>query len=138
MPKGFFDLLEDKIRGFLSHFPIPYAFVGAIGVVLFWRGVWHTADYLMLQFRYINIPVSTIDLSNELWWDGPLSILVGSVMLLMTGLFVSNFLGNEIIISGLRGEKKISEKTKTELETELNAISDIKEELDEVAKKLKQ
>lgn len=135
MKKGFFDLLEDKIRGFLSHFPVPYAFIGAVGVVLFWRGVWHTADYMMLQFRYINIPASTIDLSNELWWDGPLSILVGTVILLMAGLFVSNFIGNEIIISGMRGEKKISEKTEKELEIEASAIGDIKDELDEVSKK---
>ena len=40
----FFDKLEDKIRGRLSHHPIFYALVGGIGVVLFWRGVWHTAD----------------------------------------------------------------------------------------------
>ncbi len=137
MKKGFFDLLEDKVRGFLSHFPIPYAFIGAVGIVLFWRGVWHTADYLMLTWQANHLVGSTIDLSNELWWDGPLSILAGTVILLIIGLFVSNFLGNEIIISGLRGEKKISEKTETELQSEVNAISEIKEELDEVVKKLK-
>ncbi len=137
MKKGFFDLLEDKVRGFLSHFPIPYAFIGAVGIVLFWRGVWHTADYVMLAWQANHLSNSTIDLSNELWWDGPLSIVVACIILLISGLFVSNFLGNEIIISGLRGEKKISEKTETELKTEVNAISEIKEELDEVAKKLK-
>lgn len=137
MKKGFFDLLEDKVRGFLSHFPIPYAFIGAVGIVLFWRGVWHTADYLMLRLRFMNASSSSIDLSNEIWWDGPLSILVACIILLITGLFVSNFLGNEIIISGLKGEKKISEKTETEVQTEVSTINQIKKELDQVAKKLK-
>ncbi len=136
MKKGFFDLLEDNVRGFLSHFPIPYAFIGAIGVVLFWRGVWHTADYLMLRLRFMNASSSSIDLSNEIWWDGPLSLLVASIILLITGLFVSNFIGNEIIISGLKGEKKISEKTETEVKTEVSTINQIKKELDQVAKNI--
>ena len=42
----FFDKLEDKTRAMLSRMPILYAFVGGIGVVLFWRGVWHTTDFL--------------------------------------------------------------------------------------------
>jgi hypothetical protein len=45
----FFDKLEDYVRGILSKYPIPYAFVGGVSIVLFWRGVWHTAD--MLQAR---------------------------------------------------------------------------------------
>lgn len=125
MNKGFFDRLEDSVRGHLSHFPITYAFCGGIGIVLFWRGVWHTADYLMLTLRN-NIGISSIDLSSELWWDGPLSFLIGTFLLLISGLFVSNFIGNEIIMSGLRGEKKLSEKTETEVRTEVNAIAEIR------------
>ena len=44
----FFDKLEDKTRGTLSHYPFLYAFLGGIGVVLFWRGVWHTNDFILL------------------------------------------------------------------------------------------
>jgi len=121
MQKGFFDRLEDHVRGFLSHYPIPYAIIGGIGIVLFWRGVWHGADYLMLLIR-ASAPNSTIDLRSEIWWDGPLSLLAGIGILLTVGLFVSNFIGNEIIISGLRGEKKLSEKTEREVEEVVRTI----------------
>ncbi len=126
--KGMFDRLEDVCRGRLSHFPIPYGFIGGIGIVLFWRGVWHSADYAMLLVR-VNTGLSTTDLAHEIWWDGPLSFIIGSLLLLITGLFVSNFIGNEIIMSGLRGEKKLSEKTETEVRTEVGAIAEIREEI---------
>jgi len=135
MKKSFFDKLEDKVRGRLSHFPIWYAIFGGIGIVLFWRGVWHTADYLMLLAR-AHTAMSSTDLAHEIWWDGPLSILVGGAILLVTGLFVSNFIGNEIIISGLRGEKKLSEKTETEVRTEVSAIADIRDEVRKISEKL--
>jgi hypothetical protein len=100
----FFDRLEDKVRGYLSHYPIAYAIIGGVGVVLFWRGVWHTAD--LFQFM-----------------TGPLSMIMGMVLLLMSGLFVSFFIGDSIMIAGLKREKKLAEKTELEIETE-------KEELD--------
>lgn len=131
-----FNKLEHNIRGALSHVPIIYAVIGGIGVVLFWRGVWHTMDYLMLLFKSLNFASTSIDLTNELWWDGPLSFLIGLIILLLTGLFVSNFIGNEILISGLRGEKKLSEKTESEIETEADRIDDIEEEIKEISKKL--
>lgn len=132
----FFDKLEDKVRGRLSHYPIFYALIGGIGVVLFWRGIWHTADYLMLAFNLGRFEGSTIDLARGVWWDGPLSFMVGTALLLMVGLFVSNFIGNEIIISGLRGDKKISEKTEQEVSAEAKVLIDTKEEVDEILKKL--
>jgi len=136
MVKKFFQKLEHSIRGRLSHYPTLYAIIGGIGVVLFWRGVWHTADYFMLRYKSVNLGLPTIDLTNELWWDGPLSFLIGLVILLMIGVFVSNFIGNEILISGLRGEKKLSEKTKEEIETEADKIDDIEEELEKIARKI--
>src|SRR3990167_3833380 len=83
----FFDKLEDKTRYRLSKLPILYAIIGGIGIVLFWRGVWHTADYLMLRYVYVKFEGSSIDLSEAIWWDGPLSFLIGTVLLLMSGLF---------------------------------------------------
>lgn len=74
MAKGFFDLLEDHVRGWFSHYPILYGIVGGFGVVLFWRGVWHSTDYLMLLVRSFNSGEATTDLVNEIWWDGPLSL----------------------------------------------------------------
>jgi hypothetical protein len=132
---NFFDRLEDRVRAFLSHWPIFYGLVAGVGIVLFWRGVWHSAD--MLVYVYMNwIPEYGIDLTGTLWWDGPLSIAVGAAILLVSGVFVSEFIGKEIIISGLRGEKKLTEQTESEVKTEVVAIAHIMEELKQINKKL--
>ena len=88
----FFDKLEDRVRGKLSHYPILYAFVGGVGLILFWRGVWHLAD--------------TANMSAII------STILGLIILLMTGVFVSSFIGSRLIISGLIGEKKTYRKSK--------------------------
>ncbi|MEN9342101.1 MAG: hypothetical protein RIQ54_357 [Candidatus Parcubacteria bacterium] len=106
----FFDKLEDKIRGFLSHYPIVYAFFGGVAIVLFWRGVWHFAD----EFSFMT---------------GLVSLVIGSVLLLATGLFVSVFIGDQIIISGIRGEKKIAEQTEEEVQDEMSRLRAIEREL---------
>ena len=131
----FFDKLEDKIRGKLSHYPILYALIGGIGIVLFWRGVWHTADFfsdLIFSFQQNT----SIDLGGLIWWDGPLSLLLGSVLLLSTGLFVFGFIGNEVIISGLKGEKKLAEKTEDEVKIETGTMKEIKKEVEEISHQL--
>lgn len=127
----FFDKLEDRIRGRLSHYPIIYAVIGGIGVVLFWRGVWVTADYFiaMLEPEGLVEMASSINSQSIQWWDGPLSFIVGSVIMLITGVFVSNFIGNEIIITGLRGDKKISEKTEREVRHEVGAIGEMRADI---------
>ncbi len=115
----FLDKLEDKIRGKLSHWPIIYAFIGGVGIVLFWRGVWLTADMFNL--------------------NGPFSIIISLVILLFTGLFVSFFIGHYIILSGLKQEKKIEEKEEAEIKIELdlqraqmNALIEIKERIKKI------
>lgn len=133
----FFDKLEDHVRGWFSHYPILYAIVGGAGVVLFWRGVWHTADYIMFMISAKSMELTSIDLNYGLWWDGPLSLILGTVILLMTGVFVSNFIGNEILISGLKGDKKIAEKTEKEVETEATELAHLKSEVDETLTRLK-
>ena len=70
------------------------------------------------------------------WWDGPLSIIIGMVLLLSTGLMVSTFIGNEIIISGLKKEKKIAEKTEDEVEEEMEKMDSIKNKLREISVRL--
>ena len=106
---NFFDKLEDKTRATLSRVPLLYALLGGIGVVLFWRGVWHIADDVSL--------------------NSFISLVLGSVILLMTGVFVSAFVGNRLIISGLSGEKKLTEKTKEEIETEENKIDTLQKSI---------
>ena len=88
---------------------------------------------------YINYfeGYSTIDLSLEApWWDGPFSLLGGVVLLYFTGAFISSFIGNELILSGLRGEKRLTEKTEGEVQNEVRAISDIKDALRGIEDKL--
>jgi hypothetical protein len=110
----FFDRLEDRVRGKLSHYPIIYAIIGGIGIVLFWRGVWHTAD---------DIGLGSL-----------ISLIAGTTILLLSGVFVSAFIGNKLIISGLIGEKKLTEKAKDEIETEETQIKNLSETLNRVEK----
>jgi hypothetical protein len=132
----FFDKLEDRIRHVLSRYPILYGIIGGVGVVLFWRGIWHTTDYFSTIIFNFETAANTIDLAQLS--DGLTSILVGMICLLMTGLFVSNFIGNEIIISGLRGEKRLAEKTKAEIEQDMSELASIKNELKEIKKILQE
>src|SRR3989338_2347259 len=111
-----FDRFEDKERGFLSHYPMIYALVGGVGIVSFWRGVWETSDLL-------GIPSE--------------ASLVGGILILMSlGILVTEFLGNRIIISGLRGEKKLEEKTLKEIEDEEMFLSNLKNKVERIEKLL--
>lgn len=132
----FCDHIEDKVRGKLSHTPIIYAFIGGVGIVIFWRGVWHTMDTLMKTIFATRNGAVTTDISDFPWWDGPLSILIGTVLLLTVGLFVTTMIGNEIIISGLKREKKIVEKTEDDLQVELIENEGIKDEIHDMDTRL--
>jgi len=114
----FFDKLEDKIRKRLSRHPIIYAFIGSVGVILLWRGVWLTADLFSLS--------------------GFMSIVLGTIILLLTGLFVSFFIGEQIIISGIKEEKRIDEKTEDEVKKEEVSLRQIKRNLEEIEKEIKE
>ena len=106
----FFDKLEDKIRARLSHKPILYAIIGGIGIVLFWKGVWETAEYFPVLY-------------------GPVSVVLGTVILLLTGLMVSFFIGDSIIISGFKREKKLADKTESEVRSEQEKVDYVISEL---------
>ena len=121
-----FDKMEDHIRARLSRHPFIYTFIGGAGVVLFWRGVWHTADILEHSSPLLGHIFS------------PLGCIVLSVVILLsTGLFVSVFIGDSIIMSGVKHDKKIIEKTladeeveKADIEKVLVAIVEMKKELE--------
>jgi hypothetical protein len=123
------DKAEDKVRARLSHFPIVYAFLGGAGIIMFWRGIWHTMDYLMQMLFVSRDSASADSISQIVWWDGPLSILIRTTVLLLSGLFVTSFIGNEIIISGLKGEKKLTEKTEEDVRMDLEESSKMKREM---------
>lgn len=114
----FFDKFEDKIRAYLSKYPIWYALVGGVFVVLFWRGVWHTADIIAEMGGFIGF----------LFYE-PVNLLLSIIVLLATGLFVSFFIGDTILITGLKKEKKITERTEAEVREEADRIKDIRDEL---------
>ncbi len=111
---------NNVITRWLSHRPVLYALITGTGIILFWRGIWHTADMLV---NYYASTTSGIGMNWEgvIWWDGPLSIVLGALILLICGAFVSSFIGNEIIIAGIKGEKVLTEK----IELELKEIEDL-------------
>lgn len=122
---NFFDKLEDGVRGGLSRYPVIYSFFGSIGIVLVWRGIWHTADWL--QYNTVIGSVLFSDVG---------SMLVGVLILLVTGLFVSVFIGDSIIMTGVRHEKKLSEKTEDEVEAEMAELAHIHKDLEDIKGRL--
>lgn len=114
-----FDKFEDKVRESLSHYPITYAFIGGIGLVLFWKGVWDIAD----KFVFMN---------------GLTSLVISILILLPTGLFVSFFIGDNIIIAGLKRDKKLFEKAELGIKVEKTEIEDIHEVVRKIQKDLEE
>ena len=127
----------NKLTAYLSHRPKLYALIVGIGVILFWRGVWHTADQIHEYLSY-GLVSSSLDTFSSPWWDGPFSLVVGSLILYYSGAFISSFIGNELILSGLRGEKKLNQKTEEEVRGEVEAIAGIKNSLREINRSMEQ
>lgn len=121
---NFFDRLEDKVRVRLSHRSIVYAFIGGTAHVIFWRGIWHTSDMIMhgvpLFHDYDGNPISGF--WGYVFYE-PFTIIWASIILLMTGLFVATFIGERVIISGLKKEKKVTDRTEEEIQKEEDKIS---------------
>jgi len=130
----FFDRLEDRVRGWFSRRPLLYGVIGGLGVVLFWRGTWHTLDFIY----EVKIAIDKgLPIDYTYAWDGPSSFIIGLIVVLITGLLVSNFIGNEIILSGLRGEKKLAEMAKKgEVKTKTGGIAKLQEELKKISQRL--
>ncbi len=140
-----FSLIKSSERTFrevLSRHPVLYGFVGGVGVVLFWRGIWHTADFMALMVLAWRGGSPTIDYAGI--WDSLISLTFGSVLLLSTGLFVSDFIGSEIISKTLKGEEKLAEETETDMEREKRRLAEMEgklehldSHLEEIERKLK-
>jgi len=130
----FFDKMEDHIRGHLKNHPFIYTIVGGVGVVLFWRGVWHVADGLESAGGWSSVIFSS--------WG---SIVTGMVILLATGLFVSMLIGDSFIMSGVKKEEKDIAKTegqigeeKTDIEKVLEMTQEMKKEIEILEEKVDQ
>lgn len=70
--------------------------------------------------------------------SGFMSIVLGTIILLLTGLFVSFFIGEQIIISGIKQEKRIDEKTEEEIKKEEVSLKQVKKDLEEIEKEIKE
>ena len=115
---NFFDKFEDITRGALSRYPIFYAIVGGGATVLLWRAIWHTADLFELQGGFLG------------WlFYPPNQVIINLFVLLAIGLMVSVFVGDQIIISGLKKEKKFTEKTEMEVGEEVITLKHIRDEV---------
>lgn len=121
----FFDHLEDKARERLSRVPIFYAIVGGIFIVLFWRAVWLSADLLAEQGGWLAVLFSP-----------GVSLVVSVLVLLLIGLFVSFFIANRVILTGLKHEKKLAEKTEKEIVEEEKEITELHEHIAHIEKRL--
>ena len=111
------DKTEDRVRHYLSKRPLLYALIAGIGIVLFWRGVWDLAGL------YIG-PVT--------------SLIVSLVVMMLTGTFVSFFIGDQIIISGMREEKRIDEQTEDEIRKEQVTLSHLDAHMEALEKEMAQ
>ena len=123
---NFFDRLEDRVRSRLSHRSIFYALIGGTMVILFWRGIWHTADIIMAG----DVWMKDINGFWQIFFYEPITLIWTSIVLLMTGLFVSSFIGERIVISGLKKEKKITDRTEDEVEEEEGEIKRLSKKVD--------
>ncbi len=113
----FFDRLEDAVRQRLSRHPIVYAFIAGVAIVLFWRGIWTLADLLAFMTPAV-------------------SLIVSMVLMLLTGTFISFFIGERLIFSGLKKEKRIDQKTEEELRQEEASRNKILTEIQEIKKEI--
>jgi len=108
--------IEDKSRNYFEKFPFFHAFFAGIGVVLFWRGVWETADLFGIKPN--------------------VSICLGILILIIIGLFLQTFVGNTIIIKKVESEKKMEKKTETDIKKVQQEVGVEEISLELLAKKL--
>jgi len=62
--------------------------------------------------------------------------VISALVLMLTGLFVSFFIGDRIILSGLKHEKKIEEKTEEEVRAEGVLLVDIHKKLERLERSI--
>jgi hypothetical protein len=117
--------IESRSRTFFERAPFIHAFLAGIGIVLFWRGIWHIADEIKLSSMA--------------------SLVIGAILLGAIGLFLHTLVGNAIIIKNVEKDTTTSKKTEKELlEVEANiqqeelTLQTLQKELDKIHKKLDQ
>ncbi len=122
----FFDTLEDRARAWLSRRPKLYSFLAGAAIVLLWRAIWHMADILEAQGGFIGF-----------LFTPQVTLITSTVILLVSGLFVSFFVGDAIIMSGLRKEKKFVDHAEEQIEKEARDIHHIEKVLEKVEEEVR-
>ncbi len=117
----FFDTLEDRVRSWLSRRPKLYSFIAGAAIVLLWRAIWHMADILEAEGGFIGF-----------LFTPQVTLITSTIILLASGLFVSFFVGDAIIMSGLRKEKKFVDKAQDEMEREQKDMRRMEEVLEKI------
>ena len=139
----YFDKLEDRLRSRLSHRSILYAVIGGALTVLFWRAVWHTADKIMIGGNLSSMIKEAKIIFEMAGWSGvvfyePITLIWTLFFLLITGLFVSIMIGDRIILSGIKNEKRTDQKTEEEIRREEVEIKDIFQKIDMMSKNIEE
>ena len=100
--------------------------------MLFWRGVWDVADVLEQHTSWGSFVLSPVG-----------SMILGIVVLLATGLLVSSMIGESILLTSIRKEKKLIEKSRQEIEEDLRSenqekdiLQKIGEDIEEIKEKI--
>jgi hypothetical protein len=131
----FLKSLAKKLRAMLRRHPLIYAFVGGVGVVLFWRGVWHFTDFLALILFPSSDQVTTIDWTTGI--DSSLSLVIGTLLLLLTGLFVSEFLTGQVLMTDIKEEERLVKTTEKDIAKESSEFSPIEKDLQHIEEEIK-
>jgi len=113
----FFDVLEDRVRARLSRHPLIYGVVSGVGIVMFYRGLWMVLD----DYAFFN---------------GWMTLIIATVLLMLSGVFVSQFVGNHIILSGIKKEKKMVEQVGELVTTETVSLHEINNRLKRIEEQL--
>lgn len=75
-------------------------------------------------------------IADDLNMPGWFSALFGLAITMSTGLFVSFFIGDRIIISGIKEEKRIDEETEEEIKREGVVLAEIHKNVKEIKRQL--
>ncbi|MBU4000299.1 hypothetical protein KKG29_03960, partial [Patescibacteria group bacterium] len=70
-------------------------------------------------------------------YSGWFTLGISLIILLITGTLVSHHLQMDVLISGIKKEKRRDEKIASEIKTELNILQDIQKRLDDIEKELR-
>jgi hypothetical protein len=65
-----------------------------------------------------------------------MQILLATILLMLTGLIVSVFIGDRILLSGIRHEKKMEERTEDLIKEEVITLSHIRDEIRLIKKEI--